>query len=143
MKNPIGIELKCLGNLIMRYMCVAHDNKTIDKITKTNGWIIGFLAKNKEVDIFQKDIEEQFSITRSTASKVINLMVKKGFIKLQTVKEDKRLKKLIITEKAENILPIMDVYGNDLENTLLKGFTDEEIESLSSYIQRMKNNMRL
>ena len=70
----IGYELRSLNNLIRRYFEFSSHKKEIETITGNNGWIIGYLAENKNKDIYQKDIEDHFTITRSTASKVLCLM---------------------------------------------------------------------
>ena len=61
------------------------------------------MAQNNDKDIYQKDLEKKFSVTRSTASKVVKLMVQKGLIVREEVESDARLKKLILTEKALNM----------------------------------------
>ncbi len=141
-KKPIGCELRSLNNLIMRKIENSSFKKQIESITGTNGWIIGFLAENADKEIYQKDLEEQFSITRSTASKVLILMEKKGLIKRCSVPHDARLKKLALTEKAWEISELMIENANQFEKTLTRGFTEDELEHLYSYIQRMKNNIQ-
>ena len=137
----IGIELRSLNNLIMRYMENHSSKPRVDAITGTNGWIIGFLAKNQDRDIFQRDLEQVFGITRSTASKVINLMEKKDLIRRESVPQDARLKKLVLTPKALKISEIMREDSNQLDRTLVAGFSDEELRHLYSYIDRMKHNV--
>lgn len=141
-KRTIGIELRALNNLIMRHMENQPVKKELDKATATNGWIIGYIAKNSNRDVFQRDLEEEFSITRSTASKVINLMVQKGFVERQCVSSDARLKKLILTEKAKEFSKKIQPEVEKMESKLLEGFTEEEIETVHSFIMRMKNNMK-
>lgn len=141
-KKSIGFEFRSLNNLIMRKVENSPVKKQIESITGTNGWIIGFLAENADKEIYQKDLEKQFSITRSTASKVLILMEKKGLIKRCSVPHDARLKKLTLTEKAWEISGQMIEDADRFEKTLTKGFTQEELEALFRYIQRMKNNIR-
>ncbi|MDD4716003.1 MAG: MarR family winged helix-turn-helix transcriptional regulator [Oscillospiraceae bacterium] len=140
-RKPIGIELRSLENLIMRRFANADHKKHIDSVTGTNGWIIGFLANNPDKDIYQKDLEEQFTITRSTVSKVLILMEKKGLIERRGVPNDSRLKKLVLTDKAWKLSEAMKENGEKLNAALIKGFTEEELEALYSYIQRMKDNI--
>ena len=47
-------------------------------------------------DTFQKDIESEFSINRSTTSEMLKLMCKKGMIQRVPVAHDARLKKISI-----------------------------------------------
>lgn len=140
-KIRIGWELRSLNNLIRRYFEFATHRKEIETITGNNGWIISFLAENSDKDIFQKDIEEHFTITRSTTSKVLRLMEQKGLIQRQTVLQDARLKKIVLTQKAWELQGLMHEDGQKLEHTLLRGFTEEEIATLYSNIQRMKENV--
>lgn len=140
-KTCIGWELRSLNNLIRRYFEFATHRKEIETITGNNGWIISYLAQNADKDIYQKDLEGQFTITRSTASKVLSLMEQKGLIQRQAVVQDARLKKIVLTEKAWKIRELMREDAEKMEQNLIKGFTDEEVKTLYSYIQRMKENI--
>lgn len=140
-KERIGIEFRSLSNLIRRFFEFSSHKKEIVNVTGNNGWIIGYLADNLNRDIYQKDIEEHFTITRSTASKVLSRMEQNGLIQRQTVTQDARLKKIVLTPAALKIRNIMLEDEEKLERTLTKGFTGEEIELLLSYIKRMKKNI--
>lgn len=135
----IGIELRYLNNLIRRYVDNKLHKKYIDSVTGTNGWIIGYIADHG--DVYQKDLETEFGITRSTASKVVSLMVQKGLIEHRSVPQDARLKKLVLTDKALELSKLMNQDHEAVEKTLKKDFTEEELVNLHSYIERMKQNI--
>ena len=137
----IGLELHSLNNLIRRYFDFASHKKEIETVTGNNGWIIGFLAKNAEKDIYQKDLENHFTITRSTASKVLRLMEQKGLVQRQSVAHDARLKKIVLTQKAYKLEGLMSEDRDRMEQILTMGFEEEEIKTLNAYIQRMKKNI--
>lgn len=141
MDKEIGLELRRLNNLTKRYLDNHTNKKIIDSITGTNGWIIGYLADRDGQDVFQRDLERQFGITRSTASKVINLMVQKGLVQRESVPQDARLKKLVLTQKAREVSAMMVEDRNAIESKLTQGFSAEEIDVLYSYLLRMKQNM--
>lgn len=140
-KRNIGIELRSINNLIMRYMENHANKKKVDSITGTNGWIIGYIAENHNRDVYQRDLEAEFSITRSTASKVINLMVQKGLIVRESVPHDARLKKLVLTDKAHEISCIMKQDGAVMNDVLIHGFSKDELDDLYSFLKRMKANI--
>lgn len=140
-KQSVGLELRSLNNLIRRYFEFSSHRKEIDTISGNNGWIIGFLAKNSGRDIFQKDLEEHFTITRSTASKVLSLMEQKDLIHRQAVAQDARLKKIVLTEKAEKVKELMSEDADRMEKVLVRGFSEEEKSILLSYLGRMKGNI--
>ena len=103
-EKNIMFELKGLDRLLGK--TIEAEFRTLDdddQITRMHHWIIGFLHHNSERDIFQRDIEAQFKISRSTTSSMLTLMEKKGLIMRLSVPGDARLKKLVLTERAENL----------------------------------------
>lgn len=133
--------LRSLNNMIRRYFLNSTSNREVDKLTDNNGWIVGFLAENEGKDIYQKDIEDFFTIARSTASTVLGLMEEKGFILRLSVKSDARLKKIVLTDKSRAVHKIMEKNKKEMEHILLRGFTDEEVTALNEYLNRMKENI--
>lgn len=138
----IAMELHSLSNMNRRYMDNNSHKKMVDSITGTNGWILGYLDHNSDRDVFQRDLEETFGITRSTVSKVVNLMVQKGLVDRSAVEHDARLKKLTLTDKSRELISIMHSDNEELERILTAGFSEEEKSLLMEYINRMKNNMK-
>ena len=143
MERLIGMELRRLSNLTCRYFEQQTNKKQVEAITGTNGWIIGYIA-NQEAQgkaVFQRDLEARFGITRSTASKVVSLMVQKGLITQQSVAEDKRLKQLKLTARAQKVKQLMDEDHQRFEKTLRQGLSDEELSTLFSLLDRLQANL--
>lgn len=70
-------------------------------LTGTQMLIIEYLAsfaQNKP--IYQKDIEHEFNIRKSTATNVLRLMAEKDLITKKVNQHDTRLKAIILTDKA-------------------------------------------
>ena len=140
-KKPIGRELHALNHLISRRASNSEYLQYAKSVTGTNGWIIGYIAENSNKDIYQKDLEAKFSITRSTTSKVIKLMEQKGFIQRCSVPHDARLKKLVLTPKAIALHESIKKGLDQMESDLVKGFSKEEIELFLRFVERMKKNI--
>ena len=141
MKETVHNELRSLSHLIYRFIENLPNKKQIESMTGTNGCIIGYLAENSDHDVFQKDIEKAFGITRSTASKVINLMEQKGLVERQSVSYDARLKKIVMTDKSKSISHLMAEDMTLVENVLTEGFSPDK-KALYSYLKRMKQNLK-
>ena len=139
--KEIGRFICILNNSLRRSIEKSPDFKEEEGFSGKNGWIIGFLAKNQDRPIFQKDFEKEFNITRSTASKVLSLLEKKGYIERQGVEGDARLKQIVMTDKARAIERRMTESMASIEETLKKGFTEEELETLFDYMNRIQNNL--
>ena len=141
MKN-IGIELRSLSNMAMRAMVQRMRGHSCDLVTGTNGWIIGYILESAGREVYQRELEEKFSVTRSTASKVVNLMEKKGLVERRIAEHDARMLKIALTEKAEALAHEMQRESEELSERLTRGFRSEEIDALCDYIERMKTNLR-
>ena len=139
--RPIHVELRSLSHRIHRFFQNSPNKRAVDSVTGTNSWIICYLANHEGRDVFQKDIEKEFDITRSTASKVIDLMEQKGLVERQTVPHDARLRKLVLTDKSRQLVNLISEDKDNLEKTLTKGFSEEEKAALAGYILRMRKNL--
>lgn len=144
MESAIGIKLRKLSNLSCRYFEQRTNKKQVDAITGTNGWIIAYIARREAQGeaVYQRDLETRFGITRSTASKVVSLMVQKGLISQEGVAEDKRLKRLALTEKAAQVTRLMEEDYQSFEATLRRGFTEAELQTLFSLLDRLQENLK-
>lgn len=137
----IGKELKKLINRIGRN--TEADGRCHDKgdISNTNRWLIMYLYDNSDRDIFQKDIEDEFSIRRSTSSNIISLMEKKGYIERIAVDYDARLKKLVLTQKSLELADEMTKRTLEFEKHITKGISAEELRVFYKVLDKMNNNL--
>lgn len=141
-QRHLGRELHRLDNGIRRFLCKnSAAIKSKEEVTGTNLRIIRFLKHNEHRDIYQKDVEKEFGITRSTASRVLVLMEEKGLVERLSVEHDARLKKLVLTEKSARMGEAMHQVGEKTDMQLLLGFTDAEKEQLYDFIDRMVENL--
>lgn len=138
--KPISIEIRCLMRKILRFKSIRASQNEMKKQVGTNDWILVYLKEHEGNDVFQRDLEREFNITRSTASKNVDQLVDGGFIERVPVPGDARFKKLVLTGKAREILSIMRSDAEKFENELMRGFSDSEIETMRSYIGRMSAN---
>lgn len=86
-------------------------------------------------------LAKKIGVSVATASVSVKRMEKAGFIKKRCDKNDARIIRLYPTEKAktapENIKKKMD----NLENTLNKGMSKEEIMAFSDFLETAINNI--
>ena len=99
-KEPIGHALHVLDTTMRRYIDTYSHKKEHENLTGTNTWVIQFIADHKDGPVYLRDIERRFGITRSTASKVVDMLVRNGFVERHTGETDARLRRLTLTEKV-------------------------------------------
>ena len=106
-----------------------------------HGWAIKYFYDNKDKDIFQRDFEEKFSIRRSTATQILKLMEKNGLIVRKSVESDARLKKIILTDKAEDILKIIDEDIKRREKRMRGNISKSDLEVFFSVCEVLIKNL--
>lgn len=110
------------------------------------GYIISYLCDNEGVNIFQRDIEREFGLGRSTVSTVLKRLESEGLIERKSVMNDARLKKVVPTEAAKMI---NEACGRELETfakKLVSGINPKDIEIFShilSIIKTKAENMKI
>lgn len=71
-----------------------------DSLTNMQRHVLHYvLLQSLSRDIYQKDIEAEFQIRRSTATGILQLLEKNGFITRKAEDRDARLKKIVPTKK--------------------------------------------
>ena len=141
-KDTLGFWIKTLDNLFFRNM-IAYEmcQEGMDEVTVMHGWILGFLYENQERLIFQKDIEAEFSIARSTVTAIVKLMEKKGYIQRESVPSDARLKKLVLTQRGRQIHEQHICHVDILEAQCKRGISQEEMQAFLSVAEKLRRNL--
>lgn len=140
-EERIGFEIRRLDHMLGRNMQAHVRAAGIDEVTLMHGWIIRYLYTNQDKDVFQKDIEQYFSIGRSTVTNIIQLMERKGYIARESVKHDARLKKVVLTEKGIRNQEMLEDLVESLDTRLVDGITDEELYVFYLVIEKLKRNL--
>ena len=140
-ENDIGFSVRRLSNLIKRDVERSRLKLDIDTVKGVNGWAIGYFYENRDKDIFQKDFEAEFSIRRSTASKILKKMEQKDLIKRINVESDARLKKIVITDKAIDIHKKIIAEIRNREQRLRQGIEQEELKTFFEVMKKLSANM--
>ena len=96
----IPAQLRRVDNLIFRRLNQFSRANGVEQTTPMHGWIIEYLYRHRDEPVFQRDIEREFSITRSTVTNILQLMERKGYIERRSVPQDARLKQLVLTEEG-------------------------------------------
>lgn len=136
----ISLEVKALSNLIMRALArrLPHDE---EPLTGMQRWVIGYLGEHAQQDIYQRDLEAEFHIRRSTASGILRILEQRGLLRREAVAADARLKKLVLTEKALERRRRVEAEILALENELRQGLSDEDCQRFFELAERMRRRL--
>lgn len=97
---------------------------------------------HKDQEIMQRDIEKNFSIRRSTASHMLQLMEKNGYIQRVFVPDDARMKKLIITKKGMQAQKRMKDRLCRFEEIFQSNISQKDLEYLKQLLKQLEKNLQ-
>ena len=142
-KRSVGFTVKALANQIRRLM----DKSTVigredECLTGMQFGVIVYVADRCSVqDVFQKDIETEFNVRRSTATGILQLMERNGLLRREPMAYDARLKKIILTEKAVDLHQKIVGEIEKIEERITRGIAEEELDIFFDIMSKLSKNM--
>lgn len=113
-----------------------------DELTPMQRHILNYiLLETLHRNIYQKNIEEEFQVRKSTVSGILKLIEKNGFIYRESVKEDARLKRILPTKKAEALRPSILEHIHETEIRMTEGVSEQDLFLCKKVLYQMCQNL--
>lgn len=138
----LGLEVHRLEKLMARQRGYSAAHQDADRQTGMHGYLLRYLYENQGRDVFQRDIEKAFSISRSSVTVTLQLMEKNGLIRRESVAQDARLKRIVLTQKARDLHRQIEADILAFESNLARGISEEEQEVFLRVAKKMQENLR-
>lgn len=140
-EKDLGMELRALSILLDRRMNALVVSNGAEGITPLHGLILGFLSTQAELEheVYQKDIEAEFDIARSTVAATLKLMDKKGYIRREGVAHDARLKQIFLTPFGKEAFTQVHSSIQQSEALMRSALTEPEYQELMRLLDRVKS----
>ncbi len=142
MQRNVISEIKNLNNCMVKKLFTLgkkEDEKFHPRPLQVE--IITYLIENKDKTIYQKDIEEKLKISKAAVSDVLNSMEGRGIITKEADVYDARRKRIIISKKAIEIHDVMMKHLDSLNDSILDGISEDELNIFYKVIEKLKENM--
>ena len=153
-EKSICFSLKRVNHIVERGIHTSLAAAGFDEITNMHGWILGFLY-HAQRPVYQKDIESNFGIARSTVTNILvlkngriaesgsfdELMEKKGYLTRTTDEHDARLKRLELTELGKKVHLDTIAVIDSAHDTMEAGITDEERRICFEVLEKICKNV--
>ncbi|HIU82210.1 MAG TPA: MarR family transcriptional regulator [Candidatus Ornithoclostridium faecavium] len=141
MKRPLGYEVKTLARMMKQRIDDTEFMRTNEQMTGMQGWVLGYFTRHDGEEIFQRDLEAEFRVRRSTMTQLLNTMESRGLIERVEYEKDRRLKKIVPTTLAREFMERSIEAINEAEAQLTQGFSQQELDTFYSFIERCKYNL--
>lgn len=141
-RKPVAFRIKSLNNEFKRHFDRSAIHRNDANLTGMQFAFLGYISdRAQSEDVFQRDIEVEFNIRRSTASGMLQLLEREGYIERYSVPSDARLKKIVLTDKAreqdKKAKEDMDLF----DQKITAGLTDEELRELYRILDKIEKNI--
>lgn len=138
-KEHGGAPVKCVLDVSKNIRYFFDLAMSESGLTSIQSRILGHLrhAEEEERCVFQREIEEVFRIKRSSVTSVLQTLEKKGLIIRESIPEDARVKKLVLTEKARKLQVCTYHALGKMEQEVRSSFTDKEFQLFLEYMNRI------
>lgn len=140
MKRLIARELREVQQILHRRV-EKEKLKQENSLTHVQMRILIFVSCC-DADVFQRDIERELKVRRSTASQMLRTLERDGYITRESIAHDARLKVIRLSEKSKAILDTLNQNMNRMEATLKQNISKDELDVFFSVIDRIKENLR-
>ena len=137
----VGVQIKHLNHAFARRFLETARQQDGDELSMMHGRILGLLYHNRGQDVYQKDIEDAFHISRSSVAGIVKRMEERGYILRRSVEGDARLKKLTLTPLGEALHHQCIRVINETEAQAVRGLTKEELETFCALSRRICENL--
>ena len=141
MRRIVGYEVKTLENLITREIIATAKKEGYPTLTTVQIRIMRYLFINMDKEIYQKDIEKNFVVRRSTASGILVTMEKNGMLMRIPSDFDARSKRIVLTDKYISKVELLENLIEKFQDSLLEGISDNELNTFFTVIDKMKDNL--
>lgn len=138
--SKIGSDLTAVTNFYNHRRTELQKKIYPSAIGAANGYIISFLCENEDKNIFQRDIEREFDLSRSTVSTILKELEKEGLIERKSVIIDARLKKVVPTQAAKMINEACSKEIAHFFYDLASNLSDDEVNAFIKVLDTMKKN---
>lgn len=140
-ENYVAFKIKSLNNQIRRLFERSTLSGAAAEFTGLQYGMIHFISDNSgDKNVYQRDIEAEFNVRRSTASQMLKSLERLGVIVRETEHSDGRLKRIILTEKGKKL----DEAARDnvirIQERLVRGIGKRELEQFLETLDKISKN---
>jgi len=107
----------------------------------TKGQYIYLVRIYENPGIIQEKLAEMIKVDRTTAARAVKKLENNGFIVRKQFEDNKKEKKLFVTEKGKQTYPVInreDIYSNGVA---LRGMSPEDKEQFFKLLKVVENNI--
>ncbi len=130
-------------NILSRSFVHAVNEQLEDTgVTTPQSRVLLFIAKRGDKPTYQNDVEQRMWLRPSTISAIISNLEKNGFITKESG-DDKRYKRLVLTDRGRDITDRTETAMSNAEQQLVNGLNPKDEAELTALLKRLLKNFKV
>lgn len=130
---------KYIGSIYRNSQCII--NKKFENYDIGSGQHDFLYVICNNQGISQKELSKILHIGKTTTAKTIKHLEKKGYVRREKDINDKRFYKLYLTEKGNEIAPLMNQSFEEMLELYGQGFSDQEYAYVLDALKKILGNL--
>ena len=139
MEKDCGAQINLLSRMLKRRLNVTLQGLGITAIqSRVMFYIMDHCPAGP---VFQRDVEQAFSLSRSTATCILQQLEEKDLLRRESVPSDARLKNLVPTPRAAELDAEVRACLRQSEAVLTRGLSDGQVQLFKETLATMAANL--
>ena len=135
---PCGALIKCLAEMLDRN---ANNNLAMCGVTFSQMKLLVMLHETNADSVTMKEIEKYFDLSQPTVAGIVSRLEKKNLVTGFTDSDDRRIKRVRITEEGRLACEQSRCEMIDYENWFLKALSEEEQSELLKLLSKIYDDV--
>lgn len=140
-ERPLIAEIRRTSTLIKCYIGKEFGKEFSGELTGAECMTLTHIMHRDPEKVVASELVKRFGVSKATVSQIIGSLKRKGYVRQRFSKRDHRVRMIYLTEKGEELKVRFDELFTEVNESLTKGFSDEEKIVLRAFLKRLQENV--
>ena len=108
-------------------------------VTRSQWWVLAYLSR--EDGMTQSQLAEELDLGKVAVGGLIDRLEKSGLVRREADATDRRVNRVFLEPKSKQLVTKMRKVSHRMNETILAGLTDPQLEGAASTLDAMKRNL--
>lgn len=110
-------------------------------LTRSQWSVLASLARRRGAVLVQSELAKELEIGKVTLGGLIDRLESKGFVRRESDSDDRRVKRVLLTQKGRKAVSTMDNVRPIIDDIVMRGLSPLARLKLSEGMQQMRSNL--
>ena len=125
---------------VSRLRRVTYDRKLAPLgITRSQWWVLAFISRSDGLP--QTQLANELDVGKVALGSLVDRLQLAGFVERRVDAKDRRVKRVFLTDKAQQLIAKIEPINDSFNDSILKGIPRKDLELVSRTLYAMKRNL--